>query len=278
MISVEVTETKNSSRKNSLETHLSPRTNDPLVFPSTQASPVKTSTPIPNKKASYDEDDVENYFEDKQTVCNGSEANPEFTNCHVLHKVKEKSLKTDLKAAGFSAEIVMKADEIFLQMKSGLKRGVRRRQLMFFCVQSAYNELRIPEDPNRLALLCGITSSEISKAYSMCSPAKVGYKPPAVFWKPEDYLKMYFQKIVDMDIIAFDKNVLEDLKKICSEVMTNDPQLNEEKPQICASAILTFYLQLQGYTLDKKKYVEIFNKSDMSILKVKAKIAAAYNS
>ena len=251
---------------------------------SVSSSPIKEATPSPNtnstssSKSSYDEDDTENYFEDKQTVCNGSEANPEFTNCHVLHKVKEKSLKTDLKAAGFSAEIIMKADEIFLQMNSGLKRGVRRRQLMFFCVQSAYNELRIPEDPNRLAVLCGITSSEISKAYSMCSPAKVGYKPPAVFWKPEDYLKMYFQKIVDMDIIAFDKQVLFDIQKICDEVMKNDPQLRHEKPQVLAASIISFYLTLQNYTLEKKKYVEIFNKSDMSILKIKAKVCSAYNS
>jgi transcription initiation factor TFIIIB Brf1 subunit/transcription initiation factor TFIIB len=230
-----------------------------------------------SKKSSYDDEDTGNYFEDKQQVLNGSEMHPEYTNHHVLSKGKEKSLKGDLKTAGFPPEIVMKADEIFSQMNSGLKRGIRRKQLMFFCVQSAYNEMRIPEDPNRLATICGISSSEISKAYSMCSPSKVNYKPQAIFWKPEDYLKLYFQKIVDLDIISFNEEVLEDVKKICEEVMKNNNELRDEKPQAVAAAVLVFYLQLHNCVLEKKKYTEIFNKSDMSILKIKNKVATAYN-
>jgi transcription initiation factor TFIIIB Brf1 subunit/transcription initiation factor TFIIB len=228
-------------------------------------------------KSSYDDTDTANYFEDKQHVYNGTEVNPEFSNRHVLSKAKEKSLKTDLKAAGFPPEIVMKADEIFSQMNSGLKRGIRRKQLMFFCVQCAYNEMRIPEDPNRLAAICGITSSEISKAYSMCSPSKVGYKPASIFWKPEDYLRLYFKRILDLDIISFNDDVLDEVKKICDEVMNKSIELKDEKPQAVAAAVLVFYLQLHNCVLEKKKYVEIFNKSDMSIQKVKNKVATAYN-
>ena len=231
-----------------------------------------------NSSASYDEDDTETYKEDKQVVCNGSEQNPEFTNCHVLTKTREKTLKPDLMACGFSPEIVMKADEIFLQMNSGPKRGVRRRQLMFFCVQSAYNEMRIPEDPGRLAAKCCISASEISKAYSMCSPSKVGYKPPCIFWKPEDYLRMYYQKMVDLDIFAHNKQILEDLYKICEEVMRVSPELKDEKPQNCAMSILLYLCEIQNYTLDKNKFNEIFNKSEASITKIKNKVRSAYTS
>jgi hypothetical protein len=229
-------------------------------------------------RASYDEDDTETYKEDKQVVCNGSEANPEFTNHHVLTKTREKTLKADFRAAGFSPEIVTKADEIFLQMNSGPKRGVRRRQLVFFCVQSAYNELRIPEDPSFLAEKIGITQSEISKAYSMCSPSKVGYKPPCTFWYPEDYLKMYYQKMADRDIIAKNPKVLDDLYKICSEVMRVSPELKHEKPQNVGQSICIFYLEMQNYTLDKNKFNEIFNKSEASITKIKTKVRLAYTS
>lgn len=240
-------------------------------------SPNEKPISLGTKNSSYDDNDVANYFEDKQRVYNGTEENPEFSNRHVLSKPKEKSIKSHLKAAGFPPEIVMKADEIFSQMKTGLKRGERTKQLMFYCVQCAYNEMRIPEDPNRLAAICGIKSSEISKAYSMCSPSKVGFKPKCVDWKPEDYLKLYFKKIADLDIISFDEEVLEEVKKICEEVMEKSLELKHEKPQAVAAAVLVFYLHLHNCTLDKKKYVEIFNKSDMSILKVKAKVATAYN-
>ena len=258
---------------------LSPVSKEPikLSISKTQTKPSPQSSSS-SSTASYDEDDTETYKEDKQVVCNGSEANPEFTNCHVLTKTREKTLKPDLRACGFSPEIVMKADEIFLQMNSGPKRGVRRRQLMFFCVQSAYNEMKIPEDPNSLATKCGISNSEISKAYSMCSPSKVGYKPPCIFWVPEDYLKMYYQKMVDLEIIAHNPQILEDLSKICGEVMRVSPELKQEKPMSVAMAVLLYRFEIQNYTLDKNKFNEIFNKSEASITKIKNKVRSAYTS
>ena len=287
MVSLNVVKSLSPTSREPIKLSLSkPASNTPSN--STQKNPPSNSTqknpPTPSSNssssstASYDEDDTETYKDDKQLVCNGSEANPEFTNCHVLTKTREKTLKPDLRAAGFSPEIVMKADEIFLQMNSGPKRGVRRRQLMFFCVQSAYNELRIPEDPQHLAHMCSITNSEISKAYSMCSPSKVGYKPRCVFWLPEDYLKMYYQKMVDLDIIASNPQILQDLYKICVEVMRVSPELKDEKPQSCAMSICLYYLEIQNYTLDKNKFNEIFNKSEASITKIKNKVRSAYTS
>jgi transcription initiation factor TFIIIB Brf1 subunit/transcription initiation factor TFIIB len=233
---------------------------------------------LQNKKCSYDENDYENYFEDKERVCDGSEQHPEFTKNHVLTKNKEKSLKKDLEAAGFPPEIVVKADEIYGQMDSGLKRGAKYRQLMFFCVHAAYNTLRIPEDPSNLARMCNISVSEISKAFSMCSPSKTNYKPPCIHWEPRDYLKFYYKKIIDLDIISFHDGVLEDINSICSEVMEKNRELKDEKPQTVAAAVLVFYLQLHGCAIDVKKYNEIFSRSQMTIGKVKNKVALAYNS
>ena len=231
-----------------------------------------------NKKCSYDEDDFENYIEDRQQVYNGSEQHPEFTRTHVLTKRKIKSLKGDLEKAGFPPEIVVKADEIFSQMQSNLKRGGRYRQLMFFCVHSAYNTLRIPEDPSHLATMCGISTSEISKAFSMCSPSKSKYKPPAIRWEPKDYLRFYYNKLIDLNILNMDESTLNDIEQICSEVMEKSLELKDEKPQTVAAAVLVFYLQLHNCAIDAKKYNEIFNKSSMTIAKIKNKVATAYNS
>jgi hypothetical protein len=157
-----------------------------------------------NSSASYD-DDYQNYFEDRQECYNGSEQNPEFTNHHVLTKTskqKEKTLKPDLTEKGFAPEIIEKADEIFSQMESGLKRGIRRKQLMFFCVHEAHNTLRIPQDPCHLAKLCDINKSQMIKAFSMCSPSKTNYKSSPVKWKPKDFIKEYYDKIIDLDLIV----------------------------------------------------------------------------
>jgi len=242
------------------------------------SSKFSNSSQESSSKCSYDEDDYENYCEDRQRVYNGSEQNPEFTKNHVLTKSKDKSLKPELQKAGFPSEIVMKADEIFSQMDSGLKRGARSRQLMFFCVHAAYNTLKIPEDPANLAARCGITTSEISKAFSMCSPSKTNYKPPIVNWEPKDYLSFYYKRIAELEIINFHDKSLEDINKICSEVMQKNKDLKNEKPQTVAAAVLVFYLQLHGCAIDAKKYNEIFSKSSMTILKIKNKVATAYNS
>ena len=239
---------------------------------------MQIATHNPEKKCSYDENDYENYVEDRQHVYNGSEQHPEFTKTHVLTKNKVRSLKPALESAGFPAEIVIKADEIFSQMESGLKRGSRMRQLMFFCVHSAYNCMRIPEDPTHLANMCGITTSEISKAFSMCSPAKSNYKPPNIQWEPKDYLKFYYNKIVELDILAFNDDVLTDIENICYEVMEKSLDLKDEKPQTVAAAVLVFYLSLHNCAIDSKKYNEIFNRSSMTICKIKNKVSQAYNS
>lgn len=233
-----------------------------------------------SSSGSYDEDDYINYVEDRQYCYDGSEQNPVFTKHHVFgkNKRKEKSLKDDLKKAGFSNEIVNKADEVFSQMKSGLKRGVRRKQLMFYCVQTAYNLLKIPEDPATLAEMCGLTSSEMMKANSMCSPSKISFQAPPVRWLPKDFLRVYYQKIVEMGIMSFSDNTMEEIESICNDVMSKHNELRDEKPQTVAAAVIVFYLGLHGLAIEKKKYTEIFARSDMTIQKVRNKVASAYNS
>lgn len=224
-------------------------------------------------------DDYEDCVEEKQH-CYKSESNPEFTNHHVFNKskYKEKSLKEELKKANFPSEIIVKADEVFSQMNSGLKRGVGRKQIMFFCVQTAYNLMGIPVDPSHLAGLCGITTSEMIKASSMCSPSKINYQPPQVHWQPGAFLQVYYQKILDMDIISFSDRALEEIESICEEVVSKNRELKDEKPQTVAAAVIVFYLSLHGCAIDKKRYSEIFARSEMTVTKLKNKVAATYNS
>lgn len=223
-------------------------------------------------------DDFDEYYEESQQICDGREEFPEFTNHHILVKSKERSLKSELKSRGFPPEIILKADEIHSEMDSGLKRGARKRQQMFYCVSNAYNDLGIPEDPTKIARMCGISSSEISKAISMCSPSKTNYKPLQRNWKPKDFIEGYLRKISELDIILFSDNVLLEIETICEDVMSKNQELNDEKPQTVAAAIIVFYLQLHNCAIEKKKYNEIFSKSEMTILKLKNKVSIAYNS
>lgn len=234
----------------------------------------RETTVIPNMH----EDLEENYVEDKQQCYNGSEEHPEFTNSHCISKSSEKTLKGDLKKAGFPINIVAKADEIFSKMSCGMKRGSRKCQLMFFCVREAYNTLGIPEDPARLASMCGISRSEISKSLSMCAPSKTNYKAALVRYGPSDFIRVYYQKIIDLGVIEPSDNFLQSVEDICHEVLEVDTSLRDEKPQTVAAAILVFYLGILGYSVEKKKYNDIFNFSEMTIQKLRNKVSTAYNT
>lgn len=224
--------------------------------------------------------DEEDYFEDKQQIFNGQQIeSSEFTKHHVIKYSKERSIKSELKKAGFPEEIVVKGNDVFLQMDCGLKRGNKTKgQLLFFCAQTAYNALNIPEDPCKIASMCGISNSEISKANSMCSPSKTKYKAPLKKWTPKEYLETFFKKLLELEIVTFTEDALIDLEKICDEVMSKSLDLREEKPQTVAAAIIAYYLELHNFAIEKNKYNEIFSKSEVTVCKLRKKVKEIYNS
>ena len=123
-----------------------------------------------------------------------------------------------------------------------------------------------------------INRSEISKAQSMCSRTKTNFKAPIIHYKPSDFLSIYYKKIQDMDIITFSDGTYNEIKSICDEIMESDDELFDEKPQTVAAAVIVFYLGIHGITIEKKRYKEIFGSSDMTVNKVKNRVAQAYNS
>src|SRR5665647_3408781 len=91
---------------------------------------------------------------------------------------------------------------------------------------------------------------------------KTNYKTPSIRWSPRDYLKVYFQKIVDMNIISFSDETLREIEKICDEVLEKSFELRDEKPQTVAAAVIVFYLSLHGCAIDNKHYNELFHRSN----------------
>lgn len=225
----------------------------------------------------YDyENDHENYYEDVQHCYDGTEAHPEFTNRHSLPKNQYRTIKTELQEIGFPVNIIARADQIYNDLDVGTKRGKRRKQMMFFCVKTAYNELRIPEDPNKLANMCGISRSDISKALSMCARTKTNYKAPLVHNTPKEFINICYRKI--QDIFTISEETLDEIYDMCDEIMEKDEDLEDEKPQTVAAAIIVFYLGIHGFSIEKKRYKELFGSSDMTVNKVKVKVEKAYNA
>jgi transcription initiation factor TFIIIB Brf1 subunit/transcription initiation factor TFIIB len=222
---------------------------------------------------SYSPDDI---YEDKAYIYNGSEACPIYTNHHSIPKSNDKTIRPDLEKLGLPYDIINTADQIYQNMAVGTKRGKRRKMLLFFCAFTAYNQENIPVDPIWLANVCGLERSGISKALSMCSPVHTSFDAPLRRYTPKSYIPMYFKKIND-ECLTFPDGAIEDVYAMTDEVMERQPDLNDEKPQTVAAAILVYYLWENGYSIDKDKYKSIFGRSDMTINKIKKVVSKARN-
>lgn len=223
---------------------------------------------------SYSPDEI---YEDVDYFDVGSESNPIYTTHHAIPRSNEKTIRQDLEKLGLPANIINAADSVYQSMSVGTKRGKRRRMLLFFCAFTAYNQENIPVDPIWLANMCTLERSEISKALSMCSPSHTDFGVLSVRYSPKNFIPTYFKKLSE-GWITFPEGALDEIYKMTDEIMKNDLELQDEKPQTVAAAILVFYLYRDGYTIDKDKYNSIFGRSDMTINKIKKKVSEAYNS
>lgn len=230
------------------------------------------------KKKEENKEKKEKVEVDVQQCYNGTEEHPEYTRNHVLKKRKERSIKADLKKAGFPPEIVVKADEIYSQMIIGSKRGIKKKLVLFFCARAAYDSMGIPEDPSHIAERCGITRSDISRANSLCAPSKTTFKAPLVNYGPKDYIDTFYQKIINLGMLLHNDAFLTAMHEICEEALLKDTTLRDEKPHTMAAAVIIYYLSLNNLTLEKSKYTELFGFSEMTLMKIRNKIERAYSS
>lgn len=232
------------------------------------------------KKIYEDEGEIkeEGMEYDIQRCYNGTEEHPEFSRNHVMKKKKERSIKEDLKKAGFPPEIIVKADEVYAQLNMGSKRGIKKKQVMFFCAQTAYNAMNIPEDPSHIAEKCGITRADISKANSLCAPSKTNFKAPLVNFGPNDYIETFYQKLINLGMLIHNDAFLKLMHEICNEALAKDTTLKEEKPHTMAAAVILYYLNINNLTIEKSKFTDLFGFSEMTLVKIRNKIERAYSS
>jgi transcription initiation factor TFIIIB Brf1 subunit/transcription initiation factor TFIIB len=207
----------------------------------------------------------------------------EFTTHHNLFKGYERSIRAELDKLELPQDIKITADEIFHQMKTGTKRGDKRKQMIFHCVRNAYIIHGLKKDPKQLADICGIDYSKITKASSMCSQVQTGFISPIIEDSPIDFIHDMFDNInkVIESQISFADGTVDKIIKMGEEVLKNDMEddgdLSDEKPQMVAIAIILYYLEIMGITINQDKYKELFKTTFSTIKKLKIKVEVAYN-
>lgn len=181
------------------------------------------------------------------------------TPLYLATKGSEKSILRDMDNIMIPDEIKVKAEEIFGKLNSATKRGNRRKQLVFFCIYNAYNELLLPQDPKQIASVVGIKNSEMTKALSMFSEAQTGYQPPAIHVTAIDLLPKY------CDNLGLPSDMVTDILAFAQKILNVDTELKETFPQKVAAGILLYYATTNGINLNKKEYAKMIQLSEVTI-------------
>ena len=196
----------------------------------------------------------------------------DFSKCHMMTKKADRSILTDLDKLNVPNDIKVEAEGVFRQLNTNTKRGRRRKKLLFYCIFIAYTKLGQPKDPKAIADLVGISSTEMTKAFSMCSESQTNYKTPIVHWSPLDFIPEYIESV------GLELDCLDDVVKLGTEILRKDPELLESYPQVVAGCIIMYYMTINGaININKKRFAEVLKKSEMTISKMFKKVAKAHN-
>ncbi len=90
-------------------------------------------------------------------------------------KKYSRNILTDLEKYNFSYDIKLRANYIY-KIMNVCHRATKRVLLLFFCVYSAYKELKIDVIPTELGKKFNLTHGKLQKSISTFSPLQTGYR------------------------------------------------------------------------------------------------------
>ena len=213
----------------------------------------------------------EEIIEEQQFYLGGGIGKSEYSHCHAIPRLSERTINPDLEKLNLPDDVRLEAERIFQQLATNTKRGKRRKKLLFYCVLNAYNTLGQPQDPKLIAELVGISPTEMTKAFSMCSQAQTSYKPLTTFRSPLDFIPSH------IELVGLNSDCIPDVIKLGTEILERDSELAEHYPQVVAAGILLYYMTINGATINKKKFAETFRRSEMTINKMFKHISQIHN-
>lgn len=152
-----------------------------------------------------------------------------------------------------------RARELFHLLKKGIRRGKKRKQLIFYSIFNAYLEVGQEKDPNEIADMSGIKYSDMAKAFSIFSETQTGYRPSSVHVSPLNLIRNYARNLG-----IGDESIYE-IVLLGKRIIEKDSSLNNQSPQKVATGILYYYLTIHGYQVDRSKFTEIVHLSDVTV-------------
>lgn len=191
------------------------------------------------------------------------------TRMHLPSKNLNFTIMNELEKLNIPEDIKIIAEKIYHTLKYHIRRGKKRRKMIFYCIYNAFLEYGIVYDPYILADLIGLESNEVQKCFSMFITDN--YKPIKRRFHPKDFFPHYCK------VFNIDNSHIPKLEKICDDVISKDKELLENFPQSVAASVMYYYLFINGITINKNEFSRRLKRSETFVTKLYEKISSLHN-
>jgi len=198
----------------------------------------------------------------------------------------DRNIIGDLKDIPVAEYIKKTANDVFLQLVTGIRRKTPRNKMLYFCLSIAYKIHGVPYLPGELASYVQLKMTDIPNANAMFSKSITGFQVKTVDFTPLDYIPLLYKTLR----IASDHKDM--IINMGNSILEKDDDLLNEFPQdVAAGIILCFmditgiefekppsYRKKSGISINEQVFADILYKSPNTLKTMKNRIISIYNS
>lgn len=166
-----------------------------------------------------------------------------------------KSIKPDLKKYSINDSIIHEAEKVYTELGRPTKKGAQRLQLLYYCVELAYNNLNMKYDEKNLRAIFNITKQEANKARKLFITYSQDHKPKREFETTEFYIEKYYK-----EIYTSYATLIKPTQELYRLLIKHDITLTQETPSKFSMVVISLVfgmLDIPYHKVSMTKHIEL---------------------
>jgi transcription initiation factor TFIIIB Brf1 subunit/transcription initiation factor TFIIB len=207
----------------------------------------------------------------------GSTDNKRTSDPNRVHsrKVEEKTISKDVENMGFSEPIIIKAEQIYLEVTKGeIYRGQSRKAIVFACIFFSYKLSGNYQPPESLIKLFGLSRKNALKGLKI-----VTVNAPKYLILNTSVISITPVHIINdiMDKFKSSQEQKEEVIKLYSRIKNKSSKLNRARPQSVAASLIYYWTQQNNIDINLKEFAKKVDLSELTIDKNTKEITIILN-
>lgn len=207
----------------------------------------------------------------------GSTDNKRTSDPNRVHsrKIEEKNISKDVENMGFSDPIIIKAEQIYLEVTKGeIYRGQSRKAIVFACIFLAYKLSGNYQSPESLIKLFGLSRKnglKGLKTVNVNAPKDLIMNTSSIIITPVHIINDIMDKF---KASAEQKN---EVVQLYSLIRNKSSKLNRARPQSVAASLIYYWTQKNNIDINIKEFAKKVDLSELTIDKNTKEITMILN-